>query len=119
MESILKQNQVLEISDYYCDIHKLKAKELFYEVVKIQFLQDGKNYCGFNKPVWVVEYDVAGWDDIWFEVIISDEEKKVLCCHNMWHGTHYPHIDLENEKIIKNKKLTPREKRLAKNKRIV
>ena len=79
---------------------------LDYKIINSKFLCPLNRYS--ENAVWDIMFDVDGWDDMWFSIIISDDEKKVICCSNTWSEVYYPHLEQDIKKI----KLTPKERRL-------
>lgn len=107
----LTEAAAIEIANTYVDDHNLGTiNTQKYEIVSVSYLRNGS--FEVVEPIWAVTYDVYGWDDMWFSIIISDAERVVICYSNAWNPPRYnQHIV---NKQIRIKKLTPKERRLLK-----
>lgn len=95
MSRKLSKTDAIAIANKYREQyrHILEGKVLLYELVSVSYIKN--KYAG-KPPVWEIVFDVKGWDDIWYSIIISDKEKEVICCCSMWEEEYFPHITKNN-----------------------
>ncbi len=101
MDSKLTKDDVIKIANEYREKYrkKLEGEVLKYEIVDV--IYNPKRTTWYETPVWVVSLDVDGWDDVWYDIVISDLEGSVVCCSCWGSEAYYPHIDTPKQKITR------------------
>ncbi len=79
--------------------HKLEGSTLIYKQTDITYHDNWNQY--YDAPVWNVVYDVDGFDDIWYSIIVSDSERVVVCCSCWQNMAYFPHVQYPN-KLLEN-----------------